>query len=82
VYFVTSKRPGYALFSMTPSERAAIGVTEDQKRVHLLERVGTEWRVHRDWPVEEQSHTAFMTRLALLDEPATIDELLRLGTRP
>ena len=80
VYFVTSKRPGYALFSMTPSERAAIAVTDDQKRVHLLERVGRDWRVHREWPVEEQSHTAFMSRLALVDEPPTIDELLRLGT--
>ncbi len=80
MYFVTSKRAGYALFAMTPSERAAIGVTDDQKRVHLLERVGAEWRVHRDWPIEEQSHTALMTRLALVDEPATVDELARLGT--
>jgi hypothetical protein len=80
VYFVTTKRPGYTLFCLTPSERAAIGVTDDQKRVHLLERAGAEWRIHRDWPVEEQSHTAFMSRLALVDEPATIDELLRLGT--
>ena len=79
MYFVTSKRPGYALFSLTPSERAAIGVTDDQKRVHLLERVGSEWRVYRDWPVEEHSHTELMTRLALVDEPATIEEIARLG---
>src|SRR5438552_1980429 len=79
VYFVTSKRPGYALFSMTPSERAAIAVTDDQKRVHLLERVGSEWRVCRDWPVEEHSHTELMTRLALVDEPASIEEIARLG---
>ena len=79
MYFVTSKRPGYALFSMTPSERAAIAVTDDQKRVHLLERVGSEWRVYRDWPVEEHSHTELMTRLALVDEPATIEEIARLG---
>ena len=38
MYFVTTKRPGYALFCMTPSERAAIAVTDDQRRVHLLER--------------------------------------------
>src|SRR5204863_1833858 len=44
VYFVTSKRAGYALFSMTANERAAIGLTDDQKRVHVLERVGAEWR--------------------------------------
>ena len=80
MYFVTSKRAGYALFSLTPSERAAIAVTDDQKRVHLLERVGSEWRVYRDWAVEEQSHTDLMTRLALVDEPASIEEIARLGT--
>ena len=80
VYFVTSKRAGYALFSMTPSERTAIGVTDDQKRVHVLERVGGEWRVLRDWPVDEHSHTELMTRLALCEEPATAAELVRLAT--
>jgi hypothetical protein len=80
VYFVTSKRKGYALFSMTPSERAAIGVTEDQKRVHLLERAGTDWRVVHDWPVEERSHTELMTRLGAVDEPATVAELVRLAS--
>jgi hypothetical protein len=80
VYFVTSKRPGYALFSLTPSERAAIGVTDDQKRVHVLERTPAGWRVHSDWPVEQHSHTELMTRLALVEEPATAEELVRLGT--
>ncbi|HJQ84140.1 MAG TPA: hypothetical protein VKA21_08695 [Candidatus Binatia bacterium] len=80
MYFVTSKRPGYALFALTPSERAAIALTDDQKRVQLLERQGAEWRVHREWPVEAQSHTDLMRRLALVDEPATVDELLRIGT--
>jgi len=80
VYFVTSKRAGYALFALTLSERAAIGVTDDQKRVHVLERAGAEWRIYRDWPVEEHSHTELMTRLALLDEPATVAELVRLAT--
>jgi hypothetical protein len=79
VYFVTSKRAGYALFSMTPSERAAIAVTDDQKHVHLLERAGSEWRVRHDWPVEEHSHTELMTRLAPLEEPATVEELVRLA---
>ena len=79
MYFVTSKRPGYALFSMTPSERAAIGVTEDQKRVHLLEHAGAEWRVVHDWPVEEHSHTELMTRLGRVDEPASVAELVRLA---
>ena len=80
MYFVTSKRAGYALFALTPSERGAIGVTEDQKRVHVLERVGEEWRVCVDWPVEEHSHTELMTRLALREEPATVAELVRLAT--
>ena len=79
MYFVTSKRAGYALFSLTPSERAAIAVTDDQKRVHVLERTATGWRVHSDWPVEQHSHTELMTRLALVEEPATVDELVRLG---
>jgi hypothetical protein len=79
MYFVTTKRAGYALFCTTPSERAAIGVTVDQKRVHLLARSGEEWRVYRDWPVEEHSHTEIMTRLAVRDEPATVEELERLA---
>jgi hypothetical protein len=79
VYFVTTKRAGYALFCMTPSERAAVAVTDDQKRVHLLEREGANWRVRHDWPVEEHPHTELMTRLATLDEPATVDELVRLA---
>ena len=80
VYFVTSKRAGYALFAMTPSERAAIGVTDDQKRVRVLERVGGDWRVFEDWAVEEHSHTELMARLAVLEEPATVAELVRLAT--
>jgi hypothetical protein len=79
MYFVTTKRAGYALFCMTPSERAAIGVTVDQKRVHLLERGGDDWRVCRDWPVGEHSHTELMTRLAACEEPATVEELLRIA---
>jgi hypothetical protein len=79
VYFVTIKRAGYALFSMTPSERAAIGVTEDQKRVHLLERAPDGWQVRQDWPVEEHSHTELMTRLGPVEEPATVAELVRLA---
>jgi hypothetical protein len=79
VYLVTTKRAGYALFCMTPSERAAIAVTEDQTRVHLLEREGAAWRVRHDWPVEEHSHTELMSRLAVQDEPATVDELVRLA---
>jgi hypothetical protein len=82
VYFVTIKQPGYALFSTTPSERAAIGLTDDQRRVHLCEWTGDGWRVAQDWPVEERSHTELMIRFGDVAEPATIDELLRLATGP
>lgn len=78
MYFVTTKRPGYALFCMTPSERAAIAVTDDQRRVHLLERSGTTWTVAHDWPVEERSHTDVMTRLGDVAEPASVAELVQL----
>jgi len=84
MYFVTTKRPGYALFCMTPSERAAIAVTDDQRRVHLLERSGATWQVAQDWPVEERSHTDIMARLGDVPEPATVAELVKLvlgGTR-
>jgi hypothetical protein len=79
MYFVTSKRPGYALFCMTPSERAAVAVTDDQRRVHLLARAEGGWRVIHDWPVEEHSHTELMTRLGAVEEPATVEELVRLA---
>jgi hypothetical protein len=79
VYFVTTKRAGYAMFCMTPSERAAIALTEDQKRVHVLEQVGADWRVAREWPVEEHSHTELMVRLGTVEEPSTVDELVRLA---
>lgn len=79
MYFVTTKRPGYVLFSMTPSERAALGVTDDQQHVQVLERAGAEWRVHRDFAMAEHSHTELMIRLAAVDEPATVEELVRLA---
>jgi len=80
VYFVTMKRPGYCLFSTTPSERAGIGLTDDQRHVHLCERTGDDWTVVRDWPVEELSHTDLMLRLGAIAEPTTIDELVRHAT--
>ncbi len=78
MYFVTTKRAGYALFCMTPSERAAIGVTDDQQRVHLLERTGDTWQVRHEWPMSERSHTEIMVRLGPVDEPATVDALVGL----
>jgi hypothetical protein len=77
MYFVTTKRAGYSLFCMTPSERAAIA-DRRPKHVHLLERSAREWTVRHEWPVEEHSHTELMLRLADRDEPATVAELVRL----
>ncbi len=79
MYFVTSKHEGYALFCMTPSERAAIGVTMDQQQVHLLERADKSWRVRRSWSMSEHSHTEIMVRLGRVEEPPTLDELERLA---
>ena len=79
MYFVTSKRAGYCLFSMTPSERAAIGLTDAQDCVQLLERVGDDWRVRQEWPVGERSHTDLMVRLGSIEEPGSVEELLRLA---
>jgi hypothetical protein len=80
VYFVTIKQAGYALFSTTQSERAAIGLTEDQKTVRLLAKDGAGWRVVKEWPIDERSHTDLMVRLGDVPEPASVDELLRLAT--
>jgi hypothetical protein len=80
VYFVTIRRAGYCLFSMTPSERAAIALADDQTRVHLLERTGDDWIVRHEWAVTEHSHTDLMRRLADVDEPASLDDLVRIAT--
>ncbi len=80
MYFVTIKQPGYCLFCTTPGERAAFGLTDDQKQVRLLGRDGAGWRVLRERPVDERSHTEVLVRLGSVDEPATIDELAKLAT--
>lgn len=80
MYFVTIKRSGYCLFSTTPSERAAVGLTDDQRRVHLCERRDEGWVVVRDWALDEHSHTDVMLRLGRVPEPDTIDELVRHAT--
>jgi hypothetical protein len=76
MYFVTMKRPGYVLFSTTPSESVAVGLTEDQKRLHLFFREGGNWTVVREWPVEEYSHTDLMLALGKIEEPSDPRELL------
>ena len=79
MYFVTSKRAGYALFAMTQSERAAIGLTDDQQHVQLLERTGKDWRDRHEWAVGERSHTELMLQLGNVEEPPTVDALVALA---
>ncbi len=76
MYFVTIKRAGYVLFCMTPSERAALGLTADNT-VHLLTRAeGATWNVLRAWPVAKCSHTDFMAGLKNVAEPSDPAELV------
>ena len=79
MYFVTINRPGYILFCATPSERAAIGLTEKQV-IHLLVRDATsnEWTVLRTWKASDYSHTDFMSALHHKDEPGDPRQLLDL----
>jgi DMSO/TMAO reductase YedYZ molybdopterin-dependent catalytic subunit len=82
VYFVTTKRAGYVLFSTTPSGRIAVGLTEDQKRVHLLFKEGADWTIVREWPVDEYSHTDLMLALGKVAEPPSPAEVLHLLPTP
>jgi len=77
MYFVNIKRPGYILFSATPSECAAVALTEQQD-VHFLLRdaIGSDWRVAARWKVSETSHTDFMLSLHHVAEPTNPAQLL------
>lgn len=78
MYFVTFKRQGYTLFSTSPSERFAIGITEE-RRVQLMTRAASgEWQCLREWPSAEYSHTDLMASLHRRAEPASAEEFLRL----
>ncbi len=77
MYFVTTKREGYILFCTTPSERAAVGLT-DKQVVHLLVRgsVGEAWRQVAQWDANTYSHTDFLLAMHHADEPAEPEGLL------
>ena len=79
MYFVTTKRDGYVLFCTTPSERAAVGLTEKQV-VHLLARESpaSKWAVLAQWSSSDYSHTDFMAALHRREEPADPKLLLDL----
>jgi hypothetical protein len=79
VYFVTMKRPGYCLFSVSPSEHFGVGLLDDQQRVHVLERDGADYVVHQDCAVAETSHTDMMLRLGRVAEPSSVAEFVRIA---
>jgi hypothetical protein len=79
VYFVTMKRAGYCLFAVSPSERFGVGLQDDQQRVHVLEREGTDYVVRQEWPVATVSHTDVMLRLRDAPEPSSLADFLRLA---
>ena len=82
MYFVTSKKAGYVLFCMTPSGRAAVGLSEAQK-VHLFERViGGEWHVLQEWDAAQCSHTDILIALGEHEEPDDPKRLLDLISAP
>jgi hypothetical protein len=77
MYFVTTKQDGYVLFAMTPSERAAVGLT-DKQEVHLLKRQGNagEWQLVAKWNGADFSHTDFMVAWHSGVEPTAAGDLL------
>ncbi|MBI3786251.1 MAG: hypothetical protein HY270_22920 [Deltaproteobacteria bacterium] len=77
MYFVTTKLDGYILFAMTPSERAAIGLTEKQD-VHILARPSDDasWQVIARWSAADFSHTDFMSAWHNRSEPSEAAGLL------
>jgi len=79
VYFVTMKRAGYCLFSVSPSERFGVGLLDDQQRIHVLEREGPDYVVRKEFPLTELSHTDVMLRLGGVAEPSSIDEFVRVA---
>jgi hypothetical protein len=77
MYFVTVNRKPYILFAKTPSENAAIGLTEKQS-VQLLQRRGGDWHVMAEWSASEFSHTDFMLAMHHREEPADPAQLLEV----
>lgn len=70
MYFVMTKRSGYVLFCLTPSEHGAVGLT-DKQMVHVLVRDGgdADWQVIAEWPASEFSHTDLMVAWHHRPEP-------------
>lgn len=79
MYFVTINKKPYILFCKTPSERAALGLTEKQV-VQLLRRGSgpDDWQVFAEWNADDFSHTDFMSAMHYRDEPADPAGLLEI----
>lgn len=76
MYFITIGKKPWILFCKTPSERAAVALTEKQM-VQLLRRdAGDDWQVFAEWSADDFSHTDFMTAMHHRDEPADAKGLL------
>jgi len=82
MYFITTNRPGYVLFCMTPSTRVAVGLTDSQK-VHLLVRSSPadDWSVFHEWDAADYSHTDFLAAWHRREEPAEAQEFLAVLPR-
>jgi hypothetical protein len=80
--FVTIKHEGYSLLATTPSGRAGLGLSADQKRLDFLRRRDDRWEVLRSWPVDDLSHTEAILRLGKVEEPERPEELLALLPSP
>lgn len=77
MYFVTMNRKPYVLFAKTPSEKAAIALTEKQTLQLLQLRDGSdEWDVMAEWNAGDFSHTDFMLAMHHREEPAEPKQLL------
>lgn len=77
MYFITVGKKPWILFCKTPSERAAIALT-DKQVVQLLRRGegADDWTVFAEWSADEYSHTDFMSAMHHRDEPADPTGLL------
>ncbi len=78
MYFVTTNHAGYVLFCMTPSERAAIGLTEKQIVNFLVRDSAQAWVVLHEWKASDFSHTDFLAALHHAEEPADPRRLLEV----
>lgn len=80
MFFVPIMWTGYEMACLTPSGQAAIGVTADTKLVRILGRApdGTQWKVLREWPQGQLSHTDIIVHLGGHPEPDTAEGLLAL----